>query len=152
MGGFAALTSSLRRPHTIIREISAGHLAALAASLGRKIMVLREAALFIGDACATLPASRRGECMIARKAAFLSGDSGAAFARDLTLLLFIHRSEAAVRGRIRHNILPRSGLCDCRNHRLPGERTSPKLVPKLTMLNLESVAIASLEKSNACSS
>src|SRR5262249_36612338 len=94
----------------------------LSTGLSRKLRILREAALLIGDALSALTTCYGGELPILRKTALLSGGALSAFTAclrrpppvlreaallirhglaahtgDLPLALLIHRSESAIR-------------------------------------------------------
>src|ERR1700724_3611463 len=97
MRGFATATASVCRALPIVGEIAAGCLATLASRLRSKLMILREAALFIGDALPTLAPRLGSQLMIFRKAALLIRHAFTAFSCNLPLLVFVHRSEAPVR-------------------------------------------------------
>jgi hypothetical protein len=70
--------------------------ATLAASLLRKLLILRETALLAGDTPASLAAGLLRKLPILRKAALLIRHTLTAFAGDLALLVFVHGSEAAL--------------------------------------------------------
>jgi hypothetical protein len=70
--------------------------AALAASLLRKLLVLRKAALLVRHALASLTASFLRKLPILREATLFVWHALAAFTGDLALLVFVHGSEAAL--------------------------------------------------------
>jgi hypothetical protein len=70
---------------------------ALAASFRRELMVLRKAALLIGNTLAPFAASFGRQFMVLGKAALLMRHARAAFAGDVSLLHDVHRSKGAIR-------------------------------------------------------
>src|SRR6266480_3013634 len=88
----ALRTGSSGRPAASVARLSA-----LAACLGRKRPMLREAALGIRNALPTLASGHRGESPVLREAAFLVRYRLATHARYLPLSLRVHRCEPTVR-------------------------------------------------------